>query len=64
MVRLLTPIVNQSGLDEETAHAVRVALGIALARLGMYAPALSYLDDAGGPVPVAVLVPINELVFL
>lgn len=59
VVRLLTPIVNQVGDDsaagEEFAHAVRVALGIALARLGMYAPALSYLEDASGPVPVAVV---------
>lgn len=55
VVRLLTPVVNDTSLDDEFAHAVRVALGTSLARLGMYAPALSYLEDASGPVPVAVV---------
>jgi len=55
VVRLLTPIVNDAGLDEAYAHAVRIALGISLARLGMYAPALSYLDDPTGPVAVATV---------
>jgi type VII secretion ATPase EccA len=55
VVRLLTPVVNDTSLDDEFAHAVRVALGTSLARLGMYAPALSYLEDAAGPVPVAVV---------
>jgi hypothetical protein len=41
VVRLLTPVVNDSSLDEMYAHAARVTLGIALARLGMFAPALS-----------------------
>lgn len=53
VVRLLTPIVNDKKLDETSAHAVRVTLGISLARLGMFAPALSYLEEAGGPVDVA-----------
>ena len=55
VVRLLTPIVNDTTLDDEFAHAVRVSLGSSLARLGMYAPALSYLEDAAGPVPVAAV---------
>jgi type VII secretion ATPase EccA len=53
VVRLLTPIVNDERLDETYAHAARVALGTALARLGMFAPALSYLEDPSGPVQVA-----------
>lgn len=53
VVRLLTPVVTDPSLDEVTAHAVRVTLGIALARLGMFAPALSYLEDPSGPVTVA-----------
>ncbi|WP_082683954.1 MULTISPECIES: type VII secretion AAA-ATPase EccA [unclassified Mycobacterium] len=53
VVRLLTPIVNDKKLDETSAHAVRVTLGISLARLGMFAPALSYLEDPAGPVDVA-----------
>ncbi|MCV7240516.1 type VII secretion AAA-ATPase EccA [Mycolicibacterium celeriflavum] len=53
VVRLLTPIVNDKKLDETYAHAVRVTLGISLARLGMFAPALSYLEDPAGPVDVA-----------
>lgn len=55
VVRLLTPTVTDPTLDEEFAHAVRVALGTSLARLGMYAPALSYLENPGGPVPVAAV---------
>ncbi|OBG12039.1 type VII secretion AAA-ATPase EccA [Mycolicibacterium celeriflavum] len=53
VVRLLTPIVNDKKLDETYAHAVRVTLGISLARLGMFAPALSYLEESTGPVDVA-----------
>lgn len=55
VVRLITPIVNESRLDETYAHAARVALGTSLARLGMYAPALSYLEDPSGPVDVATV---------
>ncbi|MCV7023152.1 type VII secretion AAA-ATPase EccA [Mycolicibacterium novocastrense] len=55
VVRLITPIVNDSRLDETYAHAARVALGTSLARLGMYAPALSYLEDPSGPVDVATV---------
>jgi ESX secretion system protein EccA len=32
-----------------------VTLGIALARLGMFAPALSYLEEPAGPVDVAAV---------
>lgn len=53
VVRLLTPIINDKKLDDTYAHAVRVTLGISLARLGMFAPALSYLEESGGPVDVA-----------
>ncbi|ODQ85864.1 type VII secretion AAA-ATPase EccA [Mycolicibacterium holsaticum] len=55
VVRLLSPIVNDSTLDETYAHAVRIALGTSLARLGMFAPALSYLDDPVGPIDVATV---------
>ncbi|MGW4096427.1 type VII secretion AAA-ATPase EccA [Mycobacterium sp. NPDC004974] len=55
VVRLLTPVVTNPSLDEVTAHAARVTLGIALARLGMLAPALSYLEDPSGPIAVAAL---------
>ena len=55
VVRLLTPIVNDSKLDEAYAHAVRITLGTSLARLGMFAPALSYLEDPSGPVNVATV---------
>lgn len=55
VVRLLTPIVNDPKLDKPYAHAVRIALGTALARLGMFAPALSYLEDPSGPVDVAAV---------
>jgi type VII secretion ATPase EccA len=53
VVKLLTPIVNDAELDPMFAHAAKIALGTALARLGMYAPALSYLEEPEGPVPVA-----------
>lgn len=55
VVRLLTPIVNDSTLDELYAHAARVTLGVALGRLGMFAPALSYLEEPEGPVAVAAV---------
>jgi ESX secretion system protein EccA len=55
VVRLLTPVVNDSSLDDLYAHAARVTLGIALARLGMFAPALSYLEEPAGPVDVAAV---------
>jgi type VII secretion ATPase EccA len=55
VVKLLTPIVNDSDLDEAFSHAAKVTLGIALARLGMFAPALSYLEEPEGPVAVAAL---------
>ena len=55
VVKLLTPIVNDAGLDDAFAHAARIALGTALARLGMFAPALSYLEEPDGPVPIAAL---------
>jgi type VII secretion ATPase EccA len=55
VVKLLTPIVNDAGLDEAFAHAARIALGTALARLGMFAPALSYLEEPDGPVAVAAV---------
>ncbi|HET9876963.1 MAG TPA: type VII secretion AAA-ATPase EccA, partial [Mycobacterium sp.] len=38
VVKLLTPIVNDPDRDELFTHAAKIALGIALARLGMYAP--------------------------
>ncbi|MBW0014630.1 type VII secretion AAA-ATPase EccA [Mycobacterium sp.] len=55
VVRLLTPIVNDSDLDDAFSHAVKITLGIALARLGMFAPALSYLEEPDGPVAVAAV---------
>ncbi|WP_442791200.1 type VII secretion AAA-ATPase EccA [Mycobacterium sp. Aquia_216] len=55
VVKLLTPIVNDSDLDEAYAHAAKIALGTALARLGMFAPALSYLEEPEGPVQVAAV---------
>ncbi|HEX2284219.1 MAG TPA: type VII secretion AAA-ATPase EccA [Mycobacterium sp.] len=55
VVRLLTPVVTDPSLDETFAHAARVTLGIALARLGMFAPALSYLEAPEGPVAVAAV---------
>jgi len=53
VVKLLTPVVNDEGLDPLFAHATRIALGTALARLGMFAPALSYLEEPGGQLAVA-----------
>jgi type VII secretion ATPase EccA len=55
VVKLLTPIVNDPDLDEAFTHAARIALGTALARLGMFAPALSYLEEPEGPVAVAAV---------
>ncbi|GJF14293.1 ESX-3 secretion system protein EccA3 [Mycolicibacterium cyprinidarum] len=55
VVRQLTPMVTDESLDDTYAHAARVTLGIALARLGMFAPALSYLEKPDGPIPVAVV---------
>ncbi|CAM4371461.1 Type VII secretion system protein EccA1 [Mycobacterium basiliense] len=55
VVKLLTPIVNDPDLDETYSHAAKIALGTALARLGMFAPALSYLEEPEGPVPVAAV---------
>jgi type VII secretion ATPase EccA len=55
VVRLLTAVVNDPSLDEVFGHATRVTLGIALARLGMFAPALSYLEAPDGPVAVAAV---------
>ncbi|EUA28992.1 ESX-3 secretion system EccA3 domain protein [Mycobacterium intracellulare 1956] len=48
VVKLLTPIVNDTDLDEAFSHAAKIALGTALARLGMFAPALSYLEEPEG----------------
>ncbi len=55
VVKLLTPIVNDPDLDEAFTHAAKVTLGTALARLGMFAPALSYLEEPDGPVVVAAV---------
>jgi type VII secretion ATPase EccA len=55
VVRLLTPVVNDASLDETFRHAARITLGIALARLGMFAPAMSYLDQPDGPIAVAAV---------
>ncbi len=55
VVKLLTPVVNDESLDELFAHAAKVALGTALARLGMSAPALSYLEEPEGPLAVAAV---------
>lgn len=55
VVKLLTPIVNDTDLDEAFSHAAKIALGTALARLGMFAPALSYLEEPEGPVAVAAV---------
>jgi len=55
IVHLLTPLVNDPSLDAHYAHAARVALGTALAHLGMFAPALSHLEDPAGPVVAAVM---------
>src|ERR1700758_865121 len=55
VVKLLTPIVNDPGLDEVFSHAAKITLGIALARLAMFAPALSYLEEPDGPIAVAAV---------
>jgi type VII secretion ATPase EccA len=55
VVKLLTPVVTDAGLDPMFAHAAKIALGVALARLGMFAPALSYLEEPEGPVAVAAV---------
>lgn len=55
VVKLLTPVVNHTGLDPLFAHAAKISLGVALARLGMFAPALSYLENPEGPVAVAAV---------
>ncbi|OBB89226.1 type VII secretion AAA-ATPase EccA [Mycobacterium sp. 852002-30065_SCH5024008] len=55
VVKLLTPVVNDAELDEAFSHAAKIALGTALARLGMFAPALSYLEEPDGPVVVAAV---------
>ncbi|WP_406817451.1 type VII secretion system ESX-3 AAA family ATPase EccA3 [Mycobacterium sp. M23085] len=55
VVKLLTPIVNDPDLDEAFSHAAKIALGTALARLGMFAPSLSYLEEPDGPVAVAAV---------
>jgi type VII secretion ATPase EccA len=55
VVRLLTAVVTDPSLDEVFSHAVRVTLGNALARLGMFAPALSYLEEPDGPIAVAAV---------
>ncbi|HEU4361301.1 MAG TPA: type VII secretion AAA-ATPase EccA, partial [Mycobacterium sp.] len=55
VVKLLTPVVNDADLDEFFAHAAKIALGVALARLGMFAPALSYLEEPEGPIAVAAV---------
>lgn len=55
VVKLLTPVVNDPDLDETYAHAAKITLGISLARLGMFAPALSYLEEPDGPVAVAAV---------
>jgi ESX secretion system protein EccA len=55
VVKLLTPIVNDPDLEDTFAHAAKIALGTALARLGMFAPALSYLEEPDGLVAVAAV---------
>lgn len=55
VVRLLTPVVNAPNLEDHYAHAARVTLGIALANLGMFAPAISHLENPDGPVAVAAV---------
>jgi type VII secretion ATPase EccA len=55
VVKLLTPIVNDADLDGAFSHAAKVTMGIALARLGLFAPALSYLEEPDGPVAVAAV---------
>ncbi|ADG97216.1 AAA ATPase central domain protein [Segniliparus rotundus DSM 44985] len=62
VVALLTPTVAENNanaenpakdLDPTSKHAARIALGIALARLGMHSPALSHLDEPQGPIAAA-----------
>jgi type VII secretion ATPase EccA len=55
VVKLLSPVVNDPGLDEHYAHAVKIALGVSLARLGMFAAALAYLEEPNGPIAVAAV---------
>ncbi|EHB55648.1 AAA ATPase central domain protein [Mycolicibacterium rhodesiae JS60] len=55
VVKLLTPVVTDAGLDALFAHAAKISLGVALARLGMFAPALSHLEEPEGPVAVAAV---------
>ncbi len=55
VVRLLTPVVADESLEATYAHAARITLGIALARLGMFAPALSHLERPEGPIAVAAV---------
>ncbi len=55
VVELLAPVTNDPSLDETFSHAVKIALGIALARLGMFAAALSQLEEPEGPVAVAAV---------
>jgi type VII secretion ATPase EccA len=55
VVKLLSPVVNDPGLDEHSAHAVKIALGVSLARLGMFAAALAYLEEPEGPIAVAAV---------
>ncbi|MGY4712062.1 type VII secretion AAA-ATPase EccA [Mycolicibacterium sp. CBM1] len=53
VVTLLTPLANDPALDVVFAHAVKIALGVALARLGMFTAALSYVEAPAGPVGLA-----------
>ncbi len=55
VVKLLSPVVNDPGLDDHYAHAVKIALGVSLARLGMFAAALAYLEEPEGPIAVAAV---------
>ncbi len=55
VVKLLTPIVNDPDLDAAFTHAAKITLGVALARLAMFAPALSYLEEPDGPIAVAAM---------
>jgi type VII secretion ATPase EccA len=55
VVKLLSPVVNDPGLDGHYAHAAKIALGVSLARLGMFAAALAYLEEPAGPIAVAVV---------
>jgi len=55
IVKLLSPVVKDPGLDDHFAHAVKIALGVSLARLGMFAAALAYLEEPEGPIAVAAV---------